>query len=76
MKGEQLKTAPKGFDKNHPGITSLRFKQFIYSQKISDSKLLNTNFDKFLINEFKSIYPFFNYMSEVLTTDLNGETLI
>ena len=76
LNGEQLKTAPKGFDKSHPAIKSLRFKQFIYSQKISDSELLNTNFDKFIINEFKSIYPFLNYMSEVLTTDLNGESLI
>lgn len=76
LKGEQLKTAPKGFDKSHPAIKLLRFKQFIYSQEISDSELVNTKFDKFLINEFKSIYPFLNYMSEVLTTDLNGESLI
>ena len=28
-----------------------------------------------LIATFKAMRPFFNYMSEVLTTDLNGENL-
>jgi len=75
MVGEQLKTAPKGFDKNHPGIQYLRYKQFIFSQKISNEQLLNPSFSQWIIKEFSIIKPFLNYMGEVLTTDLNGEPL-
>ena len=75
MVGEQLKTAPKGFDKNHPGIQYLRYKQFIFSQKISNEQLQNPSFSQWIIKEFSIIKPFLNYMGEVLTTDLNGEPL-
>ncbi|MFL2570990.1 MAG: DUF2461 domain-containing protein [Parvicellaceae bacterium] len=75
MLGEQLKTAPKGFDKNHPGIQYLRYKQFIFSQKISNEQLQNPSFSQWIIKEFSIIKPFLNYMGEVLTTDLNGEPL-
>ena len=75
MVGEQLKTAPKGFDKNHPGIQYLRYKQFIFSQKISNEQLQNPSFSQWITKEFLIIKPFLNYMGEVLTTDLNGEPL-
>ena len=75
MVGDQLKTAPKGFDKNHPGIQYLRYKQFIFSQKISNEQLQNPSFSQWIIKEFSIIKPFLNYMGEVLTTDLNGEPL-
>ena len=75
MVGEQLKTAPKGFDKDHPGIQYLRYKQFIFSQKISNEQLQNPSFSQWIIKEFSIIKPFLNYMGEVLTTDLNGEPL-
>jgi uncharacterized protein (TIGR02453 family) len=76
LAGEQLKTAPKGFDKNHPGIKLLRFKQFIYSQKISDSQLQNKDFNVIIKNEFGIILPFLDFMGDILTSDLNGESLI
>ena len=75
LQGEKLKTCPKGFNKNHPSIEYLRFKQFIFSQKIDEQKLLHPNFNKWLKKEFKIILPFLDYLSEVLTTDLNGETI-
>lgn len=76
MVGEQLKLAPKGFDKNHPGIKLLRFKQFIYSQKISDSQLYASDFNKVIKKEFNSILPFLDFMGDILTSDLNGESII
>ena len=75
LKGEQLKTAPKGFAKDHPGIKYLRYKQLIYSQKIDDAAFLQPSFETWITNEFKLILPFVDYLSEILTTDLNGESL-
>lgn len=76
MKGEQLKTAPKGFDKEHPGIKHLRFKQFIFTKEISDDMLFDPEFGHWVVAQFNAIRPFLDYMGEVLTTDLNGEPVL
>lgn len=75
LDGEKVKTAPRGFDKNHPNIELLRFKQFIISRKFSDKEILKPDFSKEVIKTFKAMRPFFNYMSSVLTTDENGVPL-
>jgi uncharacterized protein (DUF2461 family) len=73
MRGEQVKTAPKGFDKGHSAIDLLRYKQYWFEHSFTDEEVLSPDFLNQMNKTFKSIRPFFNYMSEVLTTDLNGE---
>ncbi len=72
LKGEQLKTAPKGFDADHEAIDLLRFKQFLLIRKFSDKEVLSNDFLKEVSLTFQAMRPFFNYMSEVLTSDING----
>lgn len=74
--GDQLKTAPKGFDKEHKAIDLIRKKQYIFVKKYTDKEVLGTNFLNNVDYAFKAIRPYFDYMSEVLTTDLNGVSLI
>ncbi len=74
--GDEVKTAPKGFDKNHPAIELLRKKQFILTRKFSDKEVLAPDFVTKLDETFQAFRPFFDYMSEVLTTDSNGESLL
>ncbi|MGB6267643.1 MAG: DUF2461 domain-containing protein [Olleya sp.] len=76
LQGDELKTAPKGFDKEHSAIDLLRKKQYIFVKKYTDKEVLSPNFLEDVNTAFKAIRPFFNYMSEVLTTDLNGVSLI
>jgi uncharacterized protein (TIGR02453 family) len=76
MRGEQLKTAPKGFDKEHPAIDLLRFKQFWFEKSFTDKEVLSPGFLKNVNKTYKAIRPFFDYMTEVLTTDLNGVSKI
>jgi uncharacterized protein (TIGR02453 family) len=76
LKGEQLKTAPKGFDKEHQGIEYLRFKQFIFTKEISDELLFNAKFEEWMEQQFSAIRPFLDYMGEVLTSDVNGESIL
>ncbi len=74
--GDEVKTAPKGFNREDPNIDLIRKKQFIFTKKFSDKELTA---DDFLLNidkAFRAIRPYFDYMSEVLTTDLNGVSLI
>lgn len=76
MQGDRVKIAPRGFDKDHPGIDLLRYKQFWFEHHFSDDEVLAKDFVANLNRTFKVIRPFFDYMSEVLTTDLNGEAIV
>jgi len=73
--GDQLKTAPKGFDKEHKDIDLLRFKQFIFAKNFTDEEVLSDDFVHQVNDTFKKMRPFFDLMSEILTTDSNGAPL-
>ena len=75
LEGEELKTAPKGFDKTHPDIDLIRKKQFLLTRSFTNKEVLSANFQTEVIATFKAMRPFFNYMSDVLSTDLNGESI-
>ncbi|MDQ0067870.1 DUF2461 domain-containing protein [Chryseobacterium lathyri] len=75
IKGDTVKTAPRGFDKNHPAIDLIRKKQFVVMRKFTDKEVLSDSFQKEAVLTLLAMRPFFDYMSEVLTTDLNGEPL-
>ena len=75
LEGDAVKTAPKGFAKDHPNIDLIRHKQFLFIKKFNDKSVLSPDFQKEVIAAFTAVRPFFDYMSNVLTTDLNGESL-
>ncbi|SDF62910.1 TIGR02453 family protein [Pedobacter terrae] len=75
LKGEQLKTAPKGFAVDHHDINLLRHKQFLLIHQFTDEEVLSKEFPAYCSQEFKNMRPFFDYMSEILTTDANGMDL-
>lgn len=74
--GDEVKTAPKGFSKEHKAIDLIKKKQYIFVKKYSDKEVLDPDFIKNVGQAFKAIRPYFDYMSDVLTTDLNGVSLI
>lgn len=75
LQGEQVKTAPKGFSKEDSEIDLLRHKQFLVYRHFSDEQVLDASFMDDLNDTFRAMRPFFNVMSDYLTTDLNGEEL-
>lgn len=72
LQGEQVKTTPKGYDADNEGIDLLRYKQFLVKRNFTDKEVLSDSFLKEAALTFKHMRPFFDYMSEVLTTDMNG----
>jgi len=76
MIGDQLKTAPKGFPKNHPSIEILRYKQFMLKHSFNDEEARSKDFHQSIAEGFSKMLPFFGVMSEMLTTDLNGHPMI
>ena len=76
LQGDELKSAPRGFDKLDPNFDLIRKKQFIFTKTYLDKEVLSDGFDKEVIENFKVIRPYFDYMSSVLTTNLNGESIL
>ena len=76
LKGDEVKTSPKGFTSDHEYIDLIKKKQFIFIKKLKEKDILDEKFQNELVNYFESIRPFFDYMSEVLTTNLDGESII
>lgn len=75
LQGEALKTAPKGFDKVHPRMELIRFKQFLLTKKYSEKDVLAKDLVQKIAADYQVLIPFFEYMTSVLTTDENGEPL-
>jgi uncharacterized protein (TIGR02453 family) len=73
--GEGVKTAPKGYPVDHPAIDLLRHKQFLLKHSFTDKEVISKGFASELVKTFRNMRPFFDHMSEVLTTDANGESL-
>ncbi len=51
-------------------------KQFIVTREFTDEEVLKPDFIKDVEESYKAMRPYFNYMSEILTTDLNGVSII
>ena len=76
LTGEQLQTSPKGFSAGDPAIDLLKYKQFLLVKHFSDKDVLSEGFLKQVNEAFKNMRPFLNYMTETLTTDANGMSLV
>lgn len=71
-----VKTAPKGFNKEHENIDLIRLKSYFVVHNFTDEEVFSPSFHDNLMDKYQLLRPYFDYMSDVLTTDLNGESLI
>ncbi len=72
LQGKQLKKMPRGYDADNKAGDLLRYKQFLLIRKFTDDEITSPSFFAKASRTFKQMRPFFDYMSEVLTTDVNG----
>ncbi|WP_299017047.1 DUF2461 domain-containing protein [uncultured Polaribacter sp.] len=72
----ELKTAPRGFDKEHLDVALLRKKGFIAVKNFTDEEVLSADFVNQIDESYKALRPFFNLFSDILTTNLNGESIV
>lgn len=72
LTGEQLRTAPQGFPKDHPAIDLLRHKQFLLVHPLSDARVTAPGLVDHMDEVFRSVRPWFDHMSELLTSDGDG----
>ena len=76
LQGNVVKTAPKGYAKDHPNIDLLRFKQHIFMIRYTEVEVAAADFMDRLDAALKAVRPFVDYMSAVLTTNADGEPLV
>jgi len=76
IQGEELKTAPRGYDKDSSALDLIRKKNFTVHRSFTDAEVTSDNFLLEVKRTFEAMRPYFDYMSMVLTTDLNGESVL
>lgn len=76
MRGDRLKTAPQGYPKDHQNIDLLRFKQFYVFRNFTDKEVTSSEFLDLSHEAMLTLRPFFDYFTDVLTTDANGEVIV
>ncbi|MDC7993584.1 DUF2461 domain-containing protein [Altibacter sp. HG106] len=73
---DPVKTAPKGFQKDASNIDLIRHRSYFVSHSFTDEAVMAPKFQDRVVEYFRLLQPFFDYMSMVLTTNLNGESLL
>ena len=61
--GEKLKTAPKGYPKDHPHIELLKLKSYLVVNEATDKLVLSSNFQNHVISVFKTMKPLNDYLN-------------
>jgi len=75
LMGNKVKSAPRGYDKDHPSIDLLRYKSMYVFKSFKDSEVLDPKFKSEVVKVYKAIQPYFAYMTDILTHDLDGVPL-
>jgi uncharacterized protein (DUF2461 family) len=76
LEGSELKTAPRDFDKDHPDIDLIRKKQFLFVKPFDEKTVCSPDFLQQVDAALQAARPFVDYMSDVLTTNSDGESVI
>jgi uncharacterized protein (TIGR02453 family) len=64
--GEFVKSAPKGYSKEHPEIELLRKKQMFFWHKFTKEEVLSSNFVGQVTETCRSLKPFLDFMNAVI----------
>jgi len=64
-----LKTAPKGFEKDHPAIEFLKLKCFTATEKIDDAMLSDKDFVSKVSNKLIALKPLNEFLNRALTSE-------
>lgn len=66
LEGEKLKTAPRGFAKDHPSIELLRYKSFVVSHKLSDAEITSPKLIEHATAHLSNLYPLNSYLNKAI----------
>ena len=64
IEGEKLKTAPKGYPKDHPNIELLKMKSFLAARTISDKEIVGEKGFDLIVGASKALKPLNDFLNE------------
>lgn len=67
IEGEKLKSAPKGYPKDHPYIETLKLKSFLAAHQISDSKMISDTCFDYIISACRAMKPLNDYLNDYIS---------
>lgn len=67
LRGESLKSAPKGYPKDHPEIELLRMKGFFVLHEVSDEQFLQEGFAEKSAEILKIMHPLVEFLNEAIS---------
>jgi uncharacterized protein (TIGR02453 family) len=70
LKGNRLKTYPRGYTADHPYIDLLRYKDLIITQNINSELFLQNDAAQFVKEYFQAAQDFMNFIDEALEQQL------
>jgi uncharacterized protein (TIGR02453 family) len=62
--GEKLKSAPRGYSRDHPNIELLKQKSFLVSKMISDKEILNKECFDLIIKASRAMKPLNDFLND------------
>ncbi len=69
MRGDRLKSAPKGFDPEHKVVEYLKLKEFMGFKELNDDKILTSaEFPKMLAKIMKEMFPLVAFLRKALSS--------
>ncbi len=66
LEGEKLKSAPKGYPKDHPYIGLLKMKSFLVSKIITDRELTTKGCFDFIVRASRTMKPLNDFLNDYL----------
>lgn len=67
IRGDKLKTAPKGYPKDHPNIELLRLKSFYVIKEFSEKEMVADGFFDSLVSTYEKAHTFNQYLKEAIS---------
>jgi uncharacterized protein (TIGR02453 family) len=64
LEGEKLKTAPKGYPKDHPYIELLKFKSFLVAKSLSDREIMSDKALDTIVEASKVMKPMNDFLND------------
>lgn len=66
LQGDRVKTAPKGYSKEHPDIHLLQLKSFIVTHYFSDEEVLKESFFEEIVKGCEYMEPLISYLNQAI----------
>ncbi|MEM9340060.1 MAG: DUF2461 domain-containing protein [Bacteroidota bacterium] len=63
---DRLKTAPKGYPKDHPDLDLLQLKHYVYMKSVPQKEVVGQSFVEQVVTAFQTLHPFNQFLKEAL----------